>query len=58
MCALYPTANPIIVAKKLFIEQPSSIITTMYTPSCVNTHTHETWRKLQLLSGIEPHPQR
>ena len=38
MCALYPAANPLIVAKNYLTYQPCSINTTMHTPSCVNTH--------------------
>ena len=48
MCALYPAANPLIVAKNYLTYQSCSINTTMHTPSCVNTHTHMRHReKLQ-----------
>ena len=58
MCALYPAANPLIVAKNYLTYQSCSINTTMHTPSGVDTRTHKLRKKLQLLSGIEPHPQR
>ena len=54
MCALYPAANPLIVAKNYLTYQSCSINTTMHTPSCVNTHTWDIEKNCNFGQELNP----